>query len=750
MTTVTAPLETIIIDGWTFRLPFADLLPALSQEEMEELTNDIRQRGIQVPIMIAAVSQDCWDVIDGQHRLRAAAALGIRRLDIPLKVMKGTPDELAALAFDLNVKRRHLTKEQRRDAAAKLRQAGLSYRQIAERMGVSPETARRDVLEDGDQPDTITGADGKQYDAVSEETKIKRARELVLALVESGQAVNAQVLDGSPDFAKTGIASRRILSILVGDNLIIPDGKGSYKLTVTDETLEKVRAALMAAPGRRASVSDLWRKNIGIVPAQIAMNLQRLVEQGDVRAPAISNGTWEMITTPAADPAPSELPAAVEATKPAGAQWIPDADPDAVRTTIVKVLTAQGGLTVTKLVDAVKKDLGSDYLGSGWTAAFETLKDTGVIHAVRRGEVNFYELVPDLDAAPAETAPESSENNTLYAVGTYVKWRGRHTMTTHVGIVREHVDGGLKIETWTLAGENHDTRVVKMEEVHTALTDNEYERCWTFVTRRFADELLCVEWKDHYLTLDWNKDINCHRYNFSVREKWDRGLAARVSRQYIDHVLEHGGSVQVFKLDDLDARMQDIFSRAGRARGGEVLYPPVPDESAAQDQTADVSPDSPPLSVDVVREFMIEVFTEWKNRGLGENELIKRTVKQAHGIDPVTVKKALDAMLEAGTVLQFQNGHNWTLYQLKDYAESILAANSPAQRVADQVSSALESLCEDIDFVIDFSADWSELADYARAALAARAESTRAAVQRLSEYLDTLPTLPAAPAAEPV
>ena len=63
---------TVTVGGITYRLPFADLLPALSDDDLGALRGDIRERGIVVPIVI----DEHHNVIDGANRLRIAAARG--------------------------------------------------------------------------------------------------------------------------------------------------------------------------------------------------------------------------------------------------------------------------------------------------------------------------------------------------------------------------------------------------------------------------------------------------------------------------------------------------------------------------------------------------------------------------------------------------------------------------------------------------------------------------------------------------
>ncbi|MBO8142688.1 MAG: helix-turn-helix domain-containing protein [Firmicutes bacterium] len=65
-----------------------------------------------------------------------------------------------------NLHRRHLTREQRREVVANLRAQGWSLRRIARRLGVDPMTVHHDLRGvENSTPQTITGADGKQYPA---------------------------------------------------------------------------------------------------------------------------------------------------------------------------------------------------------------------------------------------------------------------------------------------------------------------------------------------------------------------------------------------------------------------------------------------------------------------------------------------------------------------------------------------------------------------------------------------------------
>jgi transposase-like protein len=138
------------------------LLPDLTDDEYQALKADIAERGVMVPIEY----DERGDILDGHHRVRACRELGIR--DWPT-VTRGGMDEDAKAehVLSLNLDRRHLSREQRRELVRGLRERGWSLRRIARRLGIGVMTTRRDAesgVPDG-TPDRSVGDDGKSYPA---------------------------------------------------------------------------------------------------------------------------------------------------------------------------------------------------------------------------------------------------------------------------------------------------------------------------------------------------------------------------------------------------------------------------------------------------------------------------------------------------------------------------------------------------------------------------------------------------------
>lgn len=141
------------------------VMPPLSSDEYAELKADIAARGVMVPVEF----DEQGNVLDGHHRLKICAELGIT--DFPKVIRAGmTDEEKRTHARKLNMARRHLNAEQRRELIREqLRETPeKSDRQIARDLGVHQSTVgtQRKELEECGQVsklDTSTGADGKQY-----------------------------------------------------------------------------------------------------------------------------------------------------------------------------------------------------------------------------------------------------------------------------------------------------------------------------------------------------------------------------------------------------------------------------------------------------------------------------------------------------------------------------------------------------------------------------------------------------------
>jgi ParB-like nuclease domain len=114
------------------------VMPPLAPEDYAALEESIRTEGVHDPITV----DENGTIIDGYNRAEIASRLGV---DCPRRVVKtGLSDaEKRAYAYTVNVTRRHLTGEQKRELVAQSLEAEpeLSDREHARRAGVDHKTA---------------------------------------------------------------------------------------------------------------------------------------------------------------------------------------------------------------------------------------------------------------------------------------------------------------------------------------------------------------------------------------------------------------------------------------------------------------------------------------------------------------------------------------------------------------------------------------------------------------------------------
>jgi hypothetical protein len=184
---MTAPGKTV--PSWRDVLPVhpaSELLPPLSPDELNDLAADIRANGMLNPIVIwtgpEGDNKRCDFLLDGRHRLDAAAQTGVLGVteqgtltlhrnsaveDVRKKYYFG--DDPYALAMSLNVRRRHLTAEQKRGLIGNLLKVDptKSNRQIAELTKtshpiVATERAKLEATGDVEKVSTSTDTKGRK------------------------------------------------------------------------------------------------------------------------------------------------------------------------------------------------------------------------------------------------------------------------------------------------------------------------------------------------------------------------------------------------------------------------------------------------------------------------------------------------------------------------------------------------------------------------------------------------------------
>ena len=157
--------------------PAAEMFPRMSEDELRELGEDIKCQGqLTHPIVLCLMEDQTVQLVDGRNKLDAMEAVGIQfafksTMDKALWQLDADelelshceivpPNEVLSYVISANVRRRHLTAEQKRELIAKLLKADptKSNRQIAKMVDAShPHIAKvRTELEQVGDVETVT------------------------------------------------------------------------------------------------------------------------------------------------------------------------------------------------------------------------------------------------------------------------------------------------------------------------------------------------------------------------------------------------------------------------------------------------------------------------------------------------------------------------------------------------------------------------------------------------------------------
>ena len=200
---------TEYIDGIPVH-PYAATYPMMSEGDLQALADDIKANGQREPIVLAHVDgihSKQVVLIDGRNRHAACQLAGVKP-EFRTDYLVSGP-QIPALIDSLNLHRRHLTPEQKRERikAALSRNPELPDYQIAKRTNTSPHTVKR-VREDN--PD-LQGANervnarGQKRPAAYSRVPVEVDREL-----EAAARAMSSAPDSGPYVAGDSAASRNV------------------------------------------------------------------------------------------------------------------------------------------------------------------------------------------------------------------------------------------------------------------------------------------------------------------------------------------------------------------------------------------------------------------------------------------------------------------------------------------------------------------------------------------------------------
>jgi hypothetical protein len=170
--------------------PIAELFPMLPEDELQELAEDIKQRGLIHPIVLDIDGQ----LLDGRNRLAAC-----RLVDVEPQFETFNGSDPGGYALSANLSRRHLTKAQQAMIVAKWRSVSEhSVRSLSEQTGLSTGRISQatTVLEHAPDLAALVSAGSKPLD---EAYKVAQERK---AAASSEAALLKRLDTDAPDLAE--------------------------------------------------------------------------------------------------------------------------------------------------------------------------------------------------------------------------------------------------------------------------------------------------------------------------------------------------------------------------------------------------------------------------------------------------------------------------------------------------------------------------------------------------------------------
>jgi ParB family chromosome partitioning protein len=136
-------------EGQVSLIALSDLQPSPFQPRVEfdaeslgELAASIQQMGLLQPIVVRRNGDDAYQIVAGERRWRAAQQAGLSEIPCLIRELSDAEAQIAALVE--NIHRRDLSLYERGRALRRIREAlGLSWEQVAERLGMSTRTIMR-------------------------------------------------------------------------------------------------------------------------------------------------------------------------------------------------------------------------------------------------------------------------------------------------------------------------------------------------------------------------------------------------------------------------------------------------------------------------------------------------------------------------------------------------------------------------------------------------------------------------------
>jgi len=233
----------------------------IQENELEALSNSIKEQGVLQPIVVRSLTNDGYEIIAGERRWRAAQLAGLTTVPV---IIKNVPDQAAlAIAIIENIQRENLNPLEEAVAFERLgTEFGLSHEKIASAVGKSRSSItnllrllslRPDVkllLENGDieagHAKVLLALQGPQQSFVAREVvakglSVRETEQLIARTLAGKQATKAGKYTSDPDIR--GLETR--LTDKIGSPVkIVQSTKDKGKLLIKYSSLDELDGIL--------------------------------------------------------------------------------------------------------------------------------------------------------------------------------------------------------------------------------------------------------------------------------------------------------------------------------------------------------------------------------------------------------------------------------------------------------------------------------------------------------------------------
>jgi hypothetical protein len=262
--------------------PAAELFPRMTPDELRALGDDIKKNGLHVPVALWRGHAEDGDtkmyVIDGVNRLDAMETVGIAFDDMKgFQTMKPETDPYA-FAISMNIERRHLNAEQKRDLIAKVIKAkpDTSNNAIAKQVKADDKTVasvRREMEARSEIPNVSTRTDSSGRGQPARKTRKPTRPPAAPPPTADGQAIRDAAatrvqapVSGQPepqaalkppadDIGPNGVAEAERLRVRV-EELQAQVRQRDIKITGLESEIEELRGKLATGTGGNMSISE--------------------------------------------------------------------------------------------------------------------------------------------------------------------------------------------------------------------------------------------------------------------------------------------------------------------------------------------------------------------------------------------------------------------------------------------------------------------------------------------------------------